>query len=153
MLEEGHPAPEFTLPSVDGGEISLADFRGRPLVLYFYPKDDTPGCTAQACELRDDMARLEELGASVVGVSPDPVKSHRKFRDKYNLNFPLLADTDHEVAETYGVWKEKSMYGRTYWGVERSTFILDEEGRIEAAWRRVKPKGHAERVVEHLAGR
>lgn len=153
MLQPGDPAPDFTLPADGGGEVSLTDFRGRPLVLYFYPKDDTPGCTTQACDLRDDIPRFEELGAAVVGVSPDSVESHRAFKEKYDLNFPLLADSEHEVAEAYEVWKEKSMFGRTFWGVERSTFILDEEGRIEEAWRKVKPRGHARRVAEYLEGR
>ena len=146
----GDAAPDFTLPADDGGEVTLSDLRGRRVVLYFYPKDDTSGCTRQACEMRDDMPRFEALDAVVLGVSPDPVESHRKFRDKHDLNFPLLADVDHEVAEAYGVWKEKSMYGRKYMGVERSTFLIDEEGRVAEAWRKVKPKGHAELVASRL---
>lgn len=146
----GDPAPDFTLPADDGSEVTLSDFRGRRVVLYFYPKDDTSGCTTQACDLRDALPRIEEAGAVVLGVSPDPVTSHEKFRDKYDLNFPLLADEDQKVCRAYGVWKEKSMYGRTYWGVERSTFLIDEEGVISEAWRRVRPKGHADRVVETL---
>jgi peroxiredoxin Q/BCP len=122
-------------------------------VLYFYPKDDTSGCTAQACELRDDMPRFDEIGAVVLGVSPDSVASHRKFKEKYDLTFPLLADEDRTVAEAYGVWKEKSMYGRKYMGIERSTFLIDEAGRVMEAWRKVKPQGHSERVRERLAGR
>lgn len=153
MPEPGDAAPDFTLSSDEGNEVSLSDFRGRPLVLYFYPKDDTPGCTKQACALRDDMPRFDTLGASIVGVSADSVESHRAFKEKYGLNFPLLADTDHRVAEAYGVWKEKSMFGRTFWGIRRSTFIIDEEGRIAAAWRRVKPKRHADRVKEFLETR
>jgi thioredoxin-dependent peroxiredoxin len=152
MIGQGDEAPDFTLPSDDGSEVRLSDFRGRRVVLYFYPKDDTSGCTAQACELRDDLPRFEALDAVVMGVSPDPVSSHVKFRDKYDLNFPLLADEDHAVAEAYGVWKEKSMYGRTYMGIERSTFVIDPEGRIEQAWRNVKARGHSELVRNYLVG-
>jgi peroxiredoxin Q/BCP len=152
MLEPGDKAPDFTLPADDGSHMALADFEGKRVVLYFYPKDDTSGCTTQACDLRDSLPAIDTKGAVVLGVSPDPVSSHEKFRDKYDLNFPLLADEDHAVAEAYGVWKEKSMYGRKYWGVERTTFILDEEGVIREVWRRVRPKGHAERVVEALEG-
>ncbi|TVP57445.1 MAG: thioredoxin-dependent thiol peroxidase [Gemmatimonadales bacterium] len=148
MVQEGDQAPDFTLPADDGTERSLADYRGKRVILYFYPKDDTSGCTTQACDLRDVLPRIEEAGAVVLGVSPDPVSSHEKFRDKYDLNFPLLADEDQEVCKAYGVWKEKSMYGRKYWGVERSTFIIDENGVIAEAWRKVRPKGHADRVVE-----
>ncbi len=148
VVQEGDQAPDFTLPADDGIEHSLADYRGKRVILYFYPKDDTSGCTTQACDLRDALPRIEEAGAVVLGVSPDPVSSHEKFRDKYDLNFPLLADEDQEVCKAYGVWKEKSMYGRKYWGVERSTFIIDEGGVITEAWRKVRPKGHADRVVE-----
>ena len=152
MLEEGDQAPGFTLPSDDGSSVSLEDFRGKKVVLYFYPKDDTPGCTTEACEFRDLGPRFEEHDAVVLGVSPDPVASHEKFKDKYDLDFPLLADEDHQVAESYGVWKEKSMYGRTYWGVERSTFLIDEDGTVTRAWRRVRPEGHAEAVAAELSG-
>lgn len=151
VIEKGEPAPDFSLPADDGSRVRLSDYRGRRVVLYFYPKDDTSGCTAQACELRDDMPRFEALDAVVLGVSPDPVRSHVKFKEKYGLNFPLLADEDHAVSELYGVWKEKSMYGRTYMGVERSTFLVDEEGRIVEIWRKVKPKGHSELVRTALA--
>lgn len=151
MVEEGKPAPNFTLPADDGSDVSLADFRGKRVVLYFYPKDDTPGCTTQACDLRDNYDALQRQGAVVLGVSPDPVSSHVKFRRKHGLNFPLLSDTDHRVSEAYGVWKEKSMYGKRYWGVERSTFIIDENGLVVEAWRKVKPKGHAEKVGEILS--
>ncbi|NIP57670.1 MAG: thioredoxin-dependent thiol peroxidase [Gemmatimonadetes bacterium] len=147
-VKEGDRAPGFTLPSDDGPEVSLEDLRGRRVVLYFYPKDDTPGCTTEACEFRDAMPRFEERGAVVLGVSPDGVESHRKFKEKHDLDFPLLADEDHEVAEAYGVWKEKSMYGRTFWGVERSTFLIDDDGRIERVWRKVRAKGHAAAVAE-----
>lgn len=152
MIQEGDRAPDFTLPS-DGGEtVSLSGLRGTRVVLYFYPKDDTSGCTVEACEFRDSLPRIDEAGAVVLGVSPDPVSSHRKFRDKYDLTFPLLADEDHAVAEAYGVWVEKSMYGRTYFGIERSTFLIDEEGVVSKVWRKVKPKGHAAAVAELLAG-
>ncbi len=150
MVQVGKKAPDFRLPAHDGTEISLKSFRGKRVVLYFYPKDDTPGCTTQACDLRDNHAALQAQGAIVLGVSPDSPSSHEKFRKKYQLNFPLLADEDHQVAEAYGVWKEKSMYGRKFWGIERSTFILDEKGLVAEAWRKVKPKGHAERVAETL---
>ena len=150
MVQKGDVAPDFRLPSDDGSEIGLADLRGRKVVLYFYPKDDTSGCTLQACAFRDALPRIEERGALVLGVSPDPVESHRKFRIKYGLNFPLLADTDHRVALAYGVWKKKSMYGRTYMGIERSTFIIDEGGRVEQAWRKVKPADHALEVLDAL---
>ena len=143
-------APDFALPADDGSQVKLSSLRGRRVVLYFYPKDDTSGCTAQACSFRDSLPRLEERGAVVLGVSPDDLSSHRKFKEKYDLNFPLLADTDHAVAEAYGVWKEKSMYGRTYMGIERSTFIIDEEGRVEQAWRKVKPADHALEVLDAL---
>ena len=148
--QEGDPAPEFRLPADGGEEVGLEDFRGRRLVLYFYPKDDTSGCTTEACEFRDSLPRFRDLDAAVLGVSPDPVDSHRKFKEKYDLNFPLLADEDHEVAEAYGVWKEKSMYGRKYWGVERSTFVIDRDGTIEKVFRKVRPEGHAGAVADFL---
>lgn len=150
MAQEGDLAPDFTLPSDDGSMVTLSDLRGYRVILYFYPKDDTSGCTAQACEFRDNLPRIEEKGARVLGVSPDPVRSHQKFKTKYDLNFPLLADEEHQVAEAYGVWKEKSMYGRTYWGIERSTFLIDEEGRVARAWRKVKAKGNADLVAAEL---
>jgi thioredoxin-dependent peroxiredoxin len=150
MPQEGDLAPDFTLPADDGSTVTLSDLRGSRVILYFYPKDDTSGCTAQACEFRDSLPAIEEKGARVLGVSPDPVRSHQKFKSKYDLNFPLLADEDHQVAEAYGVWKEKSMYGRTYWGIERSTFLIDEEGRIARAWRKVKPRGNADLVAAEL---
>jgi thioredoxin-dependent peroxiredoxin len=150
MIKEGDKAPEFTLEADDGSQVTLKDLRGGKVVLYFYPKDDTSGCTTQACDFRDSMSELETRGATVLGVSPDSAASHRKFKEKYGLNFPLLVDADHEVAEAYGVWKEKSMYGRKYWGIERSTFLIDEKGRVEKAWRKVRPKGHAEVVLEEV---
>ncbi|TVR60460.1 MAG: thioredoxin-dependent thiol peroxidase [Gemmatimonadales bacterium] len=150
MINEGDAAPDFTLPADDGSTVSLSGLRGKKVVLYFYPKDDTSGCTTEACEFRDALPRFDQDGAVILGVSPDSVESHRKFKDKYDLNFPLLADEEHEVAEAYGVWKEKSMFGNKYWGVERSTFLIGEDGAIRQAWRRVRPKGHAEKVAEAL---
>ena len=152
MIKEGDKAPDFHLPADDGSRVKLSDFRGKRVILYFYPKDNTSGCTTQACDLRDTLPRIEAEGAVVLGVSPDPISSHEKFRDKFDLNFPLLSDEDHQVAEAYGVWKEKSMYGKKYWGIERSTFIIDEDGVIQEAWRKVRPKGHAEKVAETLRG-
>lgn len=151
MLDVGDKAPDFTLPSDDGSTITLSKLKGKRVVLYFYPKDNTSGCTTQACDLRDTLPEIDARGGIVLGVSPDPLSSHEKFRGKYELNFPLLSDEDHAVAEAYGVWKEKSMYGRKYWGVERSTFLIDEEGILTEVWRKVKPKGHADRVVEALS--
>ena len=150
MVERGTQAPDFTLASDDRGDVTLSDLRGRKVVLYFYPKDDTSGCTAQACELRDALPRFEGVDAVILGVSPDSVASHAKFRKKYGLNFALLADEDHAVAEAYGVWQEKSLYGRTYMGIERSTFLIDEKGVVMEAWRKVKAQGHAELVAEAL---
>ena len=150
MLAKGMPAPDFTLPADDGTLMTLSSLRGRNVVLYFYPKDDTPGCTVQACEVRDSLPRFEGGDAVIMGVSPDSVESHRRFRDKHGLNFRLLADEDHAVAEAYGVWKQKSMYGRTYMGIERSTFLIDAAGVVVEAWRNVKPKGHADLVAEAL---
>jgi peroxiredoxin Q/BCP len=150
MLKEGDLAPDFSLPADGGQTVTLRALLGRKVVLYFYPKDDTSGCTTQACDLRDALPRIEEAGAVVLGVSPDPVRSHEKFKTKYDLNFPLLADEDHQVSEAYGVWVQKSMYGRTYMGIERSTFVIDEEGRVAQIWRKVTPKGHADRVLEAL---
>lgn len=156
MLVEGEEAPDFRVTAVEpdgeAGPLRLSELRGKPVVLYFYPKDDTPGCTKQACGIRDEWAAFRETGARVLGVSPDTEASHRKFQSKYDLPFTLLADPDHEVAELYGVWKEKSMYGRTYWGVERTTFVLDEQGRVLAVFPRVKPAEHAERVLGVLTG-
>jgi peroxiredoxin Q/BCP len=150
MLKENDVAPEFTLPDQNGSAVSLSDFRGRKVVLYFYPKDDTSGCTTQACELRDSVETFDARGAEILGVSPDPVASHRRFADKYDLPFTLLADVDHEVAEAYGVWKEKSMYGRNYWGNERTTFVIDEQGRIAKVLPKVKPAEHVDQVLASL---
>lgn len=150
MLQQNDVAPDFELETADGSTIRLSDLHGRKVVLYFYPKDDTSGCTTQACGVRDNFGRFEEKGAVVLGVSPDPVKSHAKFRDKFQLPFPLLADTEHRVAEEYGVWKEKSMYGNKYWGNERTTFVIGEDGRIEHVFPKVKPDEHAEQVLAVL---
>lgn len=150
MPSESEAAPEFTLQDQNGDSVSLSDFRGRKVVLYFYPKDDTPGCTTQACELRDSAATFDTRGAVILGISPDGVASHRRFADKFDLPFPLLADVDHKVAEAYDVWKEKSMYGRTYWGNERTTFVIDEQGRIAKVLPKVKPAEHVDRVLELL---
>ena len=156
MLEEGEKAPDFTLDGIDAdGEpvrVQLSDLQGEPVVLYFYPKDDTPGCTTQACGIRDEWSEFRSAGARVLGVSPDDLDAHRSFSSKYDLPFTLLADPDHAVAEEYGVWKEKSMYGRKYWGIERSTFVIDAEGRLSRIFRRVSPKKHAGQVLDVLAG-
>lgn len=146
----GNPAPAFTLPDQDGNNVSLNDYRGRKVVLYFYPKDDTSGCTKQACELRDRIEEFDAKDAVVLGVSPDPIASHDKFHRKYDLNFTILADADHAVAEEYGVWKEKSLYGRKYWGNERTTFVIGEDGRILNVLEKVKPAAHAGQVLELL---
>jgi peroxiredoxin Q/BCP len=150
MVEQGDTAPDFDLAADDGGRVRLQDLSGRRVVIYFYPKDDTPGCTTQACDLRDSRPRFASLDAVVLGISPDSTDSHVRFREKFDLNFPLLSDPDHAVAQAYGVWKEKTNYGRKYWGIERSTFVIDAQGRIELAWRKVSPKGHAERVAAYL---
>jgi thioredoxin-dependent peroxiredoxin len=150
MIEAGTTAPDFTLPDQDGEDVSLSSFRGRPVVLYFYPKADSPGCTTQACGIRDHRADYERAGAVVVGVSPDPVKLVKKFADKQSLDFRLLADEDHSVCELYGVWVEKTNYGRTYWGASRTTFIVDEEGVIRHVIPKVSPKTHGEEVLKVL---
>jgi len=150
VIVEGTPAPSFSLPSDSGEIVSLKSLRGRPVVLYFYPKDDTPGCTKQACGIRDAWGEFERRGAVVLGVSPDSAKKHEKFRDKYKLPFTLLADEDHAVAETYGTWVEKSFAGRKYMGVERSTFVIDADGNLAKVMRRVKPDTHADDVLAAL---
>ncbi len=150
MPAKNDVAPDFELSTQDGTPLKLSDLRGRKVVLYFYPKDDTPGCTTQACGLRDSWRDFEAKGAVVLGVSPDTAASHTKFRAKYELPFTLLADTNHEVAEKYGVWKEKSRYGRTYFGNERTTFVIGEDGRIAAVFPKVKPEEHAEQVLAVL---
>lgn len=150
MLEIGKKAPQFTLPDSDGKNISLKDFLGQKVVLYFYPKDNTSGCTQESCDFRDSIARFNKLKVAVLGVSKDSQSSHVKFRDKYDLNFPLLSDTETKVIQQYDVWKEKSMYGRKYMGVERSTFIIDEKGKIEKIYRKVKVSDHVEQILEDL---
>jgi peroxiredoxin Q/BCP len=150
MLKEGTMAPDFSLPADGGGEVSLSDYRGKKVVLYFYPKDDTPGCTTEACNFRDDYSQLLAAGAAVVGVSPDTVQSHDQFKSKYSLPFALLSDPDHRVAEIYGAWGEKKMFGKTYEGVLRSTFIVDEEGKISKVFAKVKPKNHSQEVLAAL---
>jgi thioredoxin-dependent peroxiredoxin len=150
VIEEGKPAPEFALTSDTGETVRLADLRGKQVVLYFYPKDDTSGCTAQACGIRDVYGEFQREGAVVLGVSPDSEGSHVKFRDKYELPFTLLSDPDHEVAEEYGVWAEKKFRGRTYWGVVRSTFVIDEDGTVKRALHKVKPDTHAHDVLAIL---
>jgi peroxiredoxin Q/BCP len=150
MVSEGEQAPDFTLPDQDGNNVTLSDLRGRPVVLYFYPKADTPGCTTQACGIRDHRGDYEQAGAKVLGVSPDTVTAIRKFAEKYTLDFELLADGDHAVAELYGVWGEKKMYGKTYMGVQRATFVIDPEGKVAKVFPKVSPKTHDEVVLEAL---
>ncbi len=149
-VEVGQTAPDFNLLADDGKKIKLKDLRGTPVVLYFYPKDDTPGCTREACAFRDRHKELHKLGAKVLGVSADGVESHVKFRDKYELNFPLLADTDHAIAEKYGAWREKNMYGKKSMGIQRSTFLIDAAGLVRKVWARVSVDGHDEKVLEAL---
>ncbi len=150
--EPGDKAPDFTLPDQDGNPVSLSGLKGKTVVLYFYPKADTPGCTAQACGVRDHRSDYERAGAVVLGVSPDPVKRIAAFDQKYGLGFPLLADEDHSVAEAYGVWVEKSMYGRTYMGMERSTFVIGPDGVVQEVFRKVKPAEHDKIVLGELTG-
>ncbi len=150
MPEVGKRAPAFTLPGHRGGKVQLTKLKGRPVVLYFYPKDDTPGCTVEAEAFRDAMTELEAAGAVVLGVGPDGVASHRKFAEKYRLDFELLADEQHKVAEKYGVWVEKNLYGRKYMGVQRATFLIGPTGKVACVWPKVKPKGHAQEVLEAL---
>jgi peroxiredoxin Q/BCP len=151
MVVEGKPAPDFALESDAGETVRLSELQGKPVVLYFYPKDDTPGCTAQACGIRDAYGEFERAGAVVLGVSPDKVKSHVKFKEKYDLPFTLLADPEHELAETYGVWGEKKYMGRTYMGVNRSTFVIAPDGTVAKAMHGVKPATHADDVLAILA--
>jgi peroxiredoxin Q/BCP len=151
MVEEGKPAPDFELTSDSGDPVKLSDLRGKPVVLYFYPKDDTPGCTKQACGIRDAYDAFEGRGAVVLGVSPDDEASHVKFKSKYHLPFTLLADPGHRVAENYGVWKERKLYGKTSMGIERSTFVIDPAGNVAKVMRRVNPETHADDVLAALA--
>jgi len=151
MIQAGRQAPDFTLPDQDGNPVSLADLKGQTIILYFYPKADTPGCTTQACGVRDHLPAYEDANAIVLGVSPDPVKRVKKFHDGQGLNFTLLADAEHAVCETYGVWAEKSMYGKKYWGALRSTFVIDEEGQIVHVIEKASPKTHDDEVLAALA--
>lgn len=146
----GTAAPAFQLTADDGSKVRLSSFKGQPVVLYFYPKDDTPGCTKEACAFRDRSAEIAALGAKVLGVSPDSVERHAKFRDKYALNFPLLADPDHQVAEKYGAWREKNMYGKKSFGIQRSTYLIDAQGKVAKVWPRVQVAGHDEQVLAAL---
>ncbi len=150
MIEPGQTAPDFELPDQDGNTVKLSGLRGQPVVVYFYPKAETSGCTVQACGVRDHRGDYEQVGARVLGISPDPPEKLKKFHGKQDLNFTLLADEDTKVAEAYGVWVQKSMYGRTYWGNERTTFIVDVDGRVADMLRKVKPAEHDERVLKAL---
>jgi len=149
-LEPGSKAPAFTLLDAEGKKVKLSDFKGSPVVLYFYPKDDTPGCTKEACAFRDRSAELKKLGAVVLGVSPDTPASHTKFRDKYSLNFTLLADESHEIAEKFGAWREKNMYGKKSMGIQRSTYLIDAQGKVARVWKKVSVDGHDAEVLEAL---
>jgi peroxiredoxin Q/BCP len=151
-LSAGTAAPDFTLPTDGGGSLTLSELRGRPVILYFYPRDDTPGCTVEACAFRDNLLNFQGVNAAVLGVSTDSVQSHDRFKAKFQLPFPLLADEDHKVAEAYGVWVEKNRYGRKYMGTERSTFLIDADGRIARVWNKVKVEGHAEEVLAAARG-
>jgi peroxiredoxin Q/BCP len=149
-IEPGSKAPDFNLPADDGGKVKLSALRGQSVVLYFYPRDMTPGCTRQACAFRDSKQALKKVGAAVLGVSTDDVASHEKFRDQYELNFPLLADVDHKVAEKYGAWREKNMYGKKSMGIQRSTFLIDSEGKVARVWKKVNVDGHDEEVISAI---
>lgn len=149
-IEPGVKAPAFTATTDSGKKIKLSDFKGKLVVLYFYPKDDTPGCTKEACAFRDANDALQERGAVVLGVSPDDEKSHAKFRDKFSLNFPLLADPDHAIADAYGAWREKNMYGKKSMGVQRSTYLIDKDGKVAKVWKRVSVDGHDAAVLEAI---
>ncbi|URM32265.1 thioredoxin-dependent thiol peroxidase [Cytobacillus firmus] len=149
-IEIGKPAPDFELEASNGERVKLADYRGKNVVLYFYPKDMTPGCTTQACDFRDQHQNFAEVNAVVLGVSPDPLSRHEKFIEKHGLPFLLLADEDHNAAETYGVWRLKKNFGKEYMGIERSTFIIDQEGKLVKEWRKVKVKDHVEEALEFI---
>ena len=150
LLQVGDKAPDFTLPTDSDSEISLSSLKGHKIILYFYPKDDTPGCTKQACGFRDALPQFSKLDAHIIGVSKDSPAKHDKFKAKYDLNFPLAADEDGQLCEAYGVWVEKNMYGRKYMGIERTTFLIDEQGTIQHIWRKVKVKDHIEDVAQTL---
>jgi peroxiredoxin Q/BCP len=146
-IEAGQKAPAFTLTAGDGQKVRLSELKGQPVVVYFYPRDDTPGCTREACAFRDQSAALKKLGARVLGISADSTASHEKFRDKFKLNFPLLSDPDHAVAEKYGAWREKNMYGKKSVGIQRSTFLIDSGGKVAKVWKAVKVDGHDAQVI------
>jgi thioredoxin-dependent peroxiredoxin len=152
VLKPGDAAPDFTLSESGGGTRSLHDSRGKHVILFFYPRDDTSGCTKEACSFRDSYADYQHINADILGISPDDVRSHDKFAAKYSLPFPLLADTDHQVSEAYGAWGQKSMYGREYMGMLRTTYLIDADGKVEKVWTRVKPAGHAQEVLAALNG-
>lgn len=152
MIEIGQAVPEFSLPAVGGEEIKLSDYRGKKLVIYFYPKDMTPGCTQQACDFRDSESYFATKNAAVIGISADDVKSHEKFGAKYDLPFPLLSDTEHSVSEAFGVWQLKKNFGKEYEGIVRSTFLIDEEGKLMREWRKVKVEGHVDEVLQAIDG-
>ncbi len=152
-LKTGDKAPDFTLPTDGGGTVKLSDFKGQPVVVYFYPKDDTSGCTQEACDFRDGLSAFKRLKVAVIGISRDSVKKHDKFKEKYELNFPLASDEEGEVCARYGVWVEKSMYGRKYMGIARATFLIDEDGKIAHIWHKVSVTGHVEDVLKTLKER
>ena len=149
-IEPPAKAPLFSLKSADGTTVKLSELKGKPVVLYFYPKDDTPGCTKEACAFRDRLSEVRSLGATVLGVSADDVVSHKKFSEKFSLNFPLLADTDHKIAEKYGAWREKNMYGKVSMGIQRSTFLIDANGAVAKVWKKVSVDGHDQQVIDAL---
>jgi peroxiredoxin Q/BCP len=150
--QTGTQAPDFQLKDQNGNDVKLSQYRGKNVVLYFYPKDDTPGCTREACDFRDQHSAVREVGAVVLGVSPDTTASHQKFATKFSLPFPLLADTGHQVCDAYGVWGEKSLYGRKFQGVTRATFLIDTEGKVARVWPKVKVQGHVDEILESLSG-
>lgn len=149
-IEAGERAPAFTLTADDDAKVRLSDLKGQPAVLYFYPRDDTPGCTREACAFRDQQSQLRKLGVRVLGISTDSIESHGKFRDKYDLNFSLLSDPDHAVAEKYGAWREKNLYGKKSLGIQRSTFLIDADGKVAKVWKAVKVDGHDAQVIAAL---
>lgn len=151
MPEVGKAAPKFTLPAFPEGKVALKDFAGQNVILYFYPKDNTPGCTTESCDFRDNKKAIDKHDAVIFGISPDSVKSHEKFVSKFDLPFQLLADEDHKISEKYGVWVEKSMYGKKYMGIQRATFLINKKGKIAEVWPKVKVKGHVDEVLEKLA--
>lgn len=152
-LKNGNKAPDFTLPTDGGGSVTLSQLKGQPVIIYFYPKDDTPGCTQESCDFRDNLTAFKRLKAQVIGISKDSVKKHDKFKEKFELNFPLASDEDGKICEKYGVWVEKSMYGKKYMGIERSTFLIDEDGKIAHMWRKVSITDHVNEILQVLKER